>query len=342
MTTPQITVLIDTYNYGRFIEEAIDSVLSQDFPMWQVQVLVVDDGSTDDTPEIVKKYGSKIEYFYKPNGGQASALNAGFSLARGEIVALLDADDYFLPGKLRRVAEEFRKRPDAGMVYNALKELHTDSGKTVEVPFTEVTGFLPEDKKNLVTFCAYPTSCLAFRRSLVEKLLPIPESMRLQADGYIEHLAVLIAPVVAIPEALSVYRVHGRNLYYAGDGLSREEKGRRIDSYSSLMKETEGWTQGHKAELNGSRARLFLSSQRLHANEQEFLMEPPGRLRYFWYLMRQNTVHSALQTWRFTAFNYLVALASLWTGYRSPKTLYALRSRMIESLKALMGGQGTP
>jgi glycosyltransferase involved in cell wall biosynthesis len=330
-----LTVLIDTYNYGRFIEEAIESVLTQDFEMEHVEILVVDDGSTDDTAERVTRYGARVRYLQKANGGQASALNLGFAKARGEIVVLLDADDYFLPGKLRRVAEEFRKRPDAGMVYNALKELHTESGKTVEVPFTEVMGFLPEDKRNLVTFCAYPTSCLAFRRSLVEKLLPIPESLRLQADGYIEHLAVLMAPVAAIAEAVSVYRVHGRNLYYAGDGLSREEKGRRIDSYSSLMKEIKGWTRRHEGELNGSRARLFFSGQRLHAEEHRFLMEPPWRLRYFWYLLRQNYVHSSLQTWRFTAFNYLIALASLWTGYRSPKVRYALRSRMIERVQSL-------
>src|SRR6266436_367397 len=83
-----ITVLITTHNYGHFIEHAIDSVLSQDFPLEQVQILVVDDGSIDDTRDRVKKYGSRVEYFYKPNGGQASALNFGFAHARGEIGGL--------------------------------------------------------------------------------------------------------------------------------------------------------------------------------------------------------------------------------------------------------------
>src|SRR5580765_2351203 len=82
MDSPAITVLITTYNYGQFIEEAIDSVLAQNFPVEKVEILVVDDGSTDDTRERVKKYGLHIEYFYKTNGGQASALNFGFSKAR--------------------------------------------------------------------------------------------------------------------------------------------------------------------------------------------------------------------------------------------------------------------
>src|SRR5271170_5646108 len=102
MSTPVITVLIIAYNYGRFVEEAIDSVLAQDFPLDNVEIIVVDDGSTDDTAERVGKYGSKIQYFHKSNGGQASALNLGFAKARGEIVVLLDADDLFLPGKLAR------------------------------------------------------------------------------------------------------------------------------------------------------------------------------------------------------------------------------------------------
>ena len=69
MTTPVITVLITAYNYGQFIEQAIDSILSQDYPADKTQILVVDDGSTDDTSERVKRYGSRIDYFQKPNGG---------------------------------------------------------------------------------------------------------------------------------------------------------------------------------------------------------------------------------------------------------------------------------
>src|SRR5215469_2249314 len=122
MNVPAVTVLIDAYNYGRFIEEAIDSVLAQEFPMDQVEILVVDDGSTDDTAERVKKYGSKIKYLHKPNGGQASALNLAFARTRGEIVSLLDGDDFFLPGKVARVAEVFERDPSLGMFYHPFLE----------------------------------------------------------------------------------------------------------------------------------------------------------------------------------------------------------------------------
>src|SRR6266436_4803621 len=118
MSVPLVSVVIDTHNYGRFIEECIDSVLSQDFPADQMEVVVVDDGSTDDTAERIKKYGSRIRYFYKSNGGQASAFNLGFAKARGEIIALLDADDYWLPGKLGRIVAEFESQPEAGLVYH--------------------------------------------------------------------------------------------------------------------------------------------------------------------------------------------------------------------------------
>src|SRR5216684_8983164 len=122
-TVPLTTVLIDTYNYGRFIEQAIESVLTQDFPEEQLEIIVVDDGSTDDTAERMKKYGSRIQYLKKHNGGQASALNLGFAQALGEFIVLLDADDYFLPGKLRRVCEAFQTHPDVGMVYHRFPQI---------------------------------------------------------------------------------------------------------------------------------------------------------------------------------------------------------------------------
>jgi glycosyltransferase involved in cell wall biosynthesis len=339
---PLVTVLIDTYNYGRFIEEAIESVLSQDFPIDRVQVLVVDDGSADDTCERVRKYGSKIEYFYKPNGGQASALNLGFARAGGDIVVLLDADDYFLPGKLSSVAEEFEKHPDAGLVYHALRELHTDTGKILTPEFVSVSGFLPDDARKLLTFCAYPTSCLAFRRKVAEMVLPIPESLRLQADGYIELLAVLLAPAVAIPKALSVYRVHGRNLYYAGDGAgTAEARAIRARSHQNLMSEVTAWTVAHRGDLKYVSTELLLSSQLLQLEEHNFAVEPPGRARFFWFLLRRNYTYSSLQTWRFTLFNYLAAFASFGLGYKNRKIVQAWGARMVENIHSLIGGRRT-
>ncbi len=93
MKAPFFTVLIDAYNYGEYIEEAVASALGQDFPPEEREILVVDDGSTDDTHERLRKFGEAIRYLRKPNGGQASAFNFGFEHARGEVIALLDADD---------------------------------------------------------------------------------------------------------------------------------------------------------------------------------------------------------------------------------------------------------
>ena len=109
MKAPFFTVLIDTYNYGEYIEEAVASALAQGFPAEEREILVVDDGSTDDTQERLEKFGEAIRYLRKPNGGQASAFNFGFGNARGEVIALLDADDVWLPDKLGRVCEAFEK-----------------------------------------------------------------------------------------------------------------------------------------------------------------------------------------------------------------------------------------
>src|SRR5438552_8026864 len=163
MRTPLISVLIDTYNYGRYIEQAIDSVLAQDFSTAEREILVVDDGSTDDTPERMRKYGPAITYLRKRNGGQASAFNFGLTRAGGKIVALLDADDYWLPGKLRRLAEEFEKNPEAAMVYHAVRELRSIDGSVKDGGLPLVSGFLPACAKDLLSYVLYPASFLAFR-----------------------------------------------------------------------------------------------------------------------------------------------------------------------------------
>src|ERR1700684_1962393 len=99
---PLVSVLIDTYNHERFIEQAILSVLDQDFPAPDMEILVVDDGSTDGTPEIIRKFAPRVRYQRKSNGGQASAFNAGIPETKGDIVAMLDGDDWWARGKLKR------------------------------------------------------------------------------------------------------------------------------------------------------------------------------------------------------------------------------------------------
>src|SRR5271154_6553192 len=123
MTTSLITVLIDTYNHERFIEEAIVSVLEQDFPAADMEILVVDDGSTDRTPAIVHKFASRVRYLRKENGGQASAFNFGIPLAQGEIVAFLDGDDWWAKPKVSRVMEILSSRPDIGVVGHGIYQV---------------------------------------------------------------------------------------------------------------------------------------------------------------------------------------------------------------------------
>src|ERR1700730_7301864 len=189
-----ITVLIIAYNYGRFIEEAIDSVLAQDFPDDQVEIIVVDDGSTDDTAERVRKYGERVRYFHKPNGGQGSALNYGMAKATGEMVTLLDADDFFLPRKLARVVEAFQGDAKWGIVYHRIGVWHEKTGERLEWDFADVSGDLHKEPDKFVAYLTPPNLAISFRRSAVNKLLPIPEQIRMLADCYISALIPFVAP----------------------------------------------------------------------------------------------------------------------------------------------------
>jgi glycosyltransferase involved in cell wall biosynthesis len=132
-----ISVLIPTYNCAGFIREAIDSVWVQDYD--NLEIIIVDDGSTDDTKEIVERYVETrhvetrhaaslptIKYFYKEHGGISETRNCCIEKASGEYLAFLDADDYWLPGKLHAQIEYLRKHPDCRIVFTRYTNLITD------------------------------------------------------------------------------------------------------------------------------------------------------------------------------------------------------------------------
>src|ERR1700744_6122202 len=101
MTRPRVTALIDTYNHEQYISQTVQSVLDQDFSPEELEIVVVDDGSTDGTASIVESFAPRVKLIRKKNGGQASAFNTGFAASTGEIVAILDGDDWWAKGKLR-------------------------------------------------------------------------------------------------------------------------------------------------------------------------------------------------------------------------------------------------
>jgi glycosyltransferase involved in cell wall biosynthesis len=317
MTTTQVTVLITTYNYGQFIEQAIDSVLSQDFPQDQMQILVIDDGSTDDTAAHLKKYGSRVEYFYQPNGGQASALNLGFAKTRGEIVALLDADDFFLPGKLAAVAHAFASDSALGMVYHRLREWHVETDTYSEWDFRSISGDICESPDFFLSYEPHPTSCLAFRRNLVDPFLPIPEDIRMLADCFPAALIPFRSPVLAVPEFLSIYRIHRENSYYAGARtMSPEVRNARLKMWHIVIPAMFKWLADNGYTRKQQPVRVFLDRWTLYIDNQEFALQPPGRLRFFRHLMRYSQCYGPQMTWRLRIINDINAICALFTGYR--------------------------
>lgn len=117
---PLISIVIPAYNAETFIAEAINSVLVQDYE--PCEIIVVDDGSTDNTPGILEKYHDRIRVIYQPNAGLGSARNTGIAAAQGELIAFLDADDRWLPGKLTKQWESLNQNPNAGLVHTDLLE----------------------------------------------------------------------------------------------------------------------------------------------------------------------------------------------------------------------------
>ena len=106
---PLVSVIIGNYNYGYFLAEAIESVLQQTYRHFEL--IVVDDGSTDNSREVIESYGEQVVAIFQPNKGQGEAFNVGITKAQGEIICFLDADDYYHPDKLNKIVSGFCNHP---------------------------------------------------------------------------------------------------------------------------------------------------------------------------------------------------------------------------------------
>jgi len=237
MTTPHISVLIDTYNQERYIEQAIVSVLEQNYPAEDVEILVVDDGSTDRTPEIVGKFVPRVRYLRKENGGQVSAFNVSIPELHGRIVSFLDGDDWWAKEKLAAVAEAFERNPEIAAVGHGFYEVRDDEppremfvpAKTCRLDLTSVEAARLAD----AGLTLLGTSRLSVRREVLNRIGPLPHEV-VFFDAPVFTLALALGGATILDRPLCYYRQHSQNLY-APIALDETTLRRRFERLGFLL-----------------------------------------------------------------------------------------------------------
>jgi glycosyltransferase involved in cell wall biosynthesis len=234
---PFVSVLVDTYNHERYIEQAILSVIEQGVPSTDYEIVVVDDGSTDRTPEIVRKFEPRVRLLRKKNGGQASAYNLGIHESRGETVAFLDGDDWFAPGKLQVTIDALEANQTVAAIghgYYEFSELTRESVVRI-APCRRILNLKDEVSAREACLAApfLHNGSLTVRRRVLESIVPIPEALVFCADAPIAFASMCFG-LLLIDQPLLHYRLHESNLH-GGVSESRDARMRRKCEMTSIM-----------------------------------------------------------------------------------------------------------
>jgi glycosyltransferase involved in cell wall biosynthesis len=161
--TPLVTIVTPSYNQARFLEQTMRSVLEQDYP--NIEYMVVDGGSTDGSVELIKKYSDRLTWWVsEKDGGQAEAINKGFARAKGEIIAWVNSDDYYMPGAVSSAVKALMDHPEAGFVYGNVQVVDKDENILNQLSYGN-WGL-----KDLLSFHIIGQPAVFIRRSLLEKV----------------------------------------------------------------------------------------------------------------------------------------------------------------------------
>lgn len=207
-TQPLVSVIIGNYNYGSYLSEAIKSVFRQTYP--HIELIVVDDGSTDNSRQVMADYGDRIVALYQSNGGQTAAFNTGIAQARGEIVCFLDSDDTFHPEKVAKMVTAFQDHPGWVQISHYWSAMDSAGQATPHRQRSLSQGDVRRIQLKYGKYKSALTSALAYRTEVLKPLLPIPQR-RSNADAYLMVATPFYGRVGVIPEVLMQHRIHGGN-----------------------------------------------------------------------------------------------------------------------------------
>lgn len=235
---PLISIVINNYNYCKYLRQCIESALGQDYE--HKEIIVVDDGSSDESEAIIRSYESKVVSIFQPNKGQGSAFNAGFKKAKGDFILFLDSDDYLVKNALSRAVcfiqpSMSRLQFDLHLVDQA----GISNGQSYVQHYCKGV-MLSGDLRQLIfqnQLMALPTSGNLFPRSILDRILPMPENeWKICSDAYLIWLSAFYGPVISMSEALGCYRLHSQSQWASLEEGSLSTIIKQLDLHLKLCK----------------------------------------------------------------------------------------------------------
>lgn len=261
---PKVSVIIPSFNCERYIKQTIDSVLAQTIE--DLELIVVDDGSTDATPKIVASYGGRVRLVAQQNSRVSGARNRGIREAKGEFICLMDHDDYWFPHKLSRQLAEFEARPEAGVVYSSFIRWHAAADGRFPDPDGYDLSEYPDDidpvysgwiYHQFLLDCWMLTSTTMFRAEVFERCGAFDESLPYSEDWELWLRIAREYPIIQLRRPTTLYRQHPRQ----GNRLVRDLDYRTL----LLMRTVKEWGLCSKDGRCVSRRRFLRQLAQYHA-----------------------------------------------------------------------------
>ncbi|MBA3563429.1 MAG: glycosyltransferase family 2 protein, partial [Gammaproteobacteria bacterium] len=248
-----VSIVITNYDYGDYLAEAITSALNQSYQ--DKEIIVVDEGSSDQSSRVIASYGDSIKPIFKHHGGHCSAANAGFAISRGGILIFLDSDDYLVESAVEALAAPIRNDRSVSKCQGYLLVVDKTGrpiGRTIPRRLS------PSGNYRQTTLHLGPAACRhaytsgnAWARWFLEQVMPLPEEMNLAADGCLNPVSTLFGRTESIDKIVGAYRVHDRNKGPIGTKFSAESLRWLLDRRQRTHEHLAGWAKrlGHSVPV---------------------------------------------------------------------------------------------